>query len=46
LAIVNQIVKAHQGIISIHKSPLGGAKFIVRIPYQAQGASTSSATKE
>ncbi len=34
LAIANQIVKAHQGIISIYQSPLGGAAFVVRIPYQ------------
>ncbi len=46
LAIVNQIVKAHQGVITIHKSPLGGAKFVVRIPYQPQQTTPSSATKE
>ena len=46
LAIVNQIVKAHQGIITIHKSPLGGAKFVVRIPYQPQQTTPSSTTKE
>jgi len=46
LAIVSQIVKAHQGIITIHKSPLGGAKFVVRIPYQPQQTTPSSATKE
>jgi len=34
LAIANQIVKAHQGIISIYQSPLGGAEFVVQIPYR------------
>lgn len=46
LAIVNQIVKAHQGIITIHESPLGGAKFVVRIPYQPQQTTSSNTTKE
>lgn len=32
LAIANKIIKAHQGNISIHDSPLGGARFEVRIP--------------
>ena len=46
LAIVNQIVKAHQGIITIHDSPLGGAKFVVRIPYKAQQNDNKKATDE
>lgn len=32
LAIANKIIKAHQGNISIHSSPLGGARFEVRFP--------------
>jgi len=32
LAIVDRIVQAHSGNVSIHDSPLGGARFEVRIP--------------
>jgi len=32
LAIVDRIIKAHDGSISIHSSMLGGARFEVRIP--------------
>ena len=32
LAIVERIVKAHQGSVSIHTSYLGGARFEVRLP--------------
>lgn len=32
LAIVDRIIKAHQGNISVHDSTLGGARFEVRIP--------------
>ncbi len=32
LAIVDRIVKAHQGTVSIHTSYLGGARFEVRLP--------------
>ena len=32
LAIVDRIVKAHLGSILINDSPLGGARFEVRIP--------------
>ncbi|WP_432721440.1 ATP-binding protein [Jeongeupia wiesaeckerbachi] len=32
LAIVQQIVKSHQGEVSIEDSPLGGARFVIRWP--------------
>lgn len=36
LAIVMKIVVEHQGTVAVHKSRLGGARFVVRIPREAQ----------
>lgn len=39
LAVVQQIVQAHGGDITVSESPRGGARFTVRLPENAEGAS-------
>lgn len=41
LAIVAEVVRAHGGRVSIEDSPLGGARFTVRLPTDLHGGSSS-----
>ncbi|MEX2466558.1 MAG: HAMP domain-containing sensor histidine kinase [Gemmatimonadota bacterium] len=44
LAVVHGIVEEHGGGIAVDRSPLGGARFTVRLPKDATGATRVSAT--
>ena len=41
LAIVSEVAEAHGGIVELSESPLGGARFVVRLPELADGSSAS-----
>jgi signal transduction histidine kinase len=38
LAIVAELVREHRGSVSVSESPMGGARFEVRLPLDAAGA--------
>jgi signal transduction histidine kinase len=38
LSLVKETVDRHQGTLSVHNSPAGGAQFIMRLPAKAEAA--------